>query len=123
MALLFTIAGGSGSTVILNEVMDVYLLGLSSVRMTLISYKPGSLSFELGCILKLGYIPYIKRLAIPKSHDTNDAVSSMSGSIIEGNIRVLRSLTVILILLSLVLNEGGPVFGIISESGIYRDSI
>lgn len=116
--MLFNIAGGKGSTVILNEVMEVYLLGLSSYRMTLTSYIPGSVSFELGCILKLGYLPCIKCVAIPKSHDTKEAVSSMSGSIIKGNIRVLRSFTVILILLSLVLNEGGPVLGTIIDSGM-----
>jgi len=102
----------------LNEVIELCLFGLSSVKITLTSYKPGSVSFELGSILKLGYLPYIKCVAIPKSHDTNEAVSSKSGSIIEGNIRVLRSFTVILILLTFVLKEGGPVFGIISDSGI-----
>jgi hypothetical protein len=36
--LLFKIeAVGSGSTVMLNEVMELFLLGLSSVRMTLTS--------------------------------------------------------------------------------------
>jgi hypothetical protein len=104
--------------VILNDVMDVYLLGLSSVKMTLTSYIPGSVSFELGYILKLGYLPYINCVAIPKSHETNEAVSSISGSIIKGNIRVLRSLTFIWILLSLVLKKGGPVFGTMRDSGM-----
>ena len=102
----------------LNEVIELCLFGLSSVKITLTSYKPGSVSFELGSILKLGYLPYMKCAAIPKSHDTNEAVSSKSGSIIEGNIRVLRSFTVILILLSLVLNEGGAVLGTIIDTGM-----
>jgi hypothetical protein len=109
---------GNGLTVILKEIIELFMFGLSSVRITLTSYTPGSVSFEQGCILKLGYFPYMNRLAMPKSHETKEAVSSMSGSIIEGNISVLRSFTVILISLSLVLKEGGPVLGMIIVTGI-----
>jgi hypothetical protein len=60
----------------------------------------------------------MKREAMPKSQATKDAVSSKSGSIIEGNISIFISFTVILIFYSFVLKVGGPVLGMIIETGI-----
>jgi hypothetical protein len=76
---------GNGTTVILKlKVLDI-LFGLSSVISTLTTYIPGSLLVEFGYTLKLGNFPSIKLDARPKSQETREAVSSKSGSIIDGN--------------------------------------
>jgi hypothetical protein len=71
-------------------------------------YCPGSVRFDLGRIIKRGYVPVMKPSVLPKSRYDTKTLSSESGSTALGSLKNKVSPTFSLTFYGYVINSGGP---------------